>query len=186
MRNNNFRLETNLLNQRINYTLNNWIHNHQQTNNLHKSNISSISREDLNSKFKGENFILQNNENINKFLMNEKKSVIITTKRPNKNSVIISAHHKHNHIFDRNPFDFLSHDTYLSPSLNRSDLTNSVNPGSNVTHYNDFNVEQTSAATTTTTIHTTTTNKNIYSSTTKPNDENWSIYEFLKNVIKLG
>ena len=57
---------------------------------------SSTSREDLNSKFRGESFILKNNQNINSFLMqefnNEKKSVIITTKRPNKNSVIISSY----------------------------------------------------------------------------------------------
>ena len=70
--------------------------------------------------------------------------------------------------------------------LNHNDLTNSFNPGSNTIDENKINVEQTNVVTTTTTIPTTTTNTKIYSTTSKPNDDNWSIFEFLKNVIKLG
>ena len=80
----------------------------------------------------------------------------------------------------------LSHDTYISPSLNHNDLTNSFNPGSNTIDENKINIEQINVVTTKTTIPTTTTNTKIYSTTSKPNDDSWSIFEFLKNVIKLG
>ena len=169
--------DTELLNQRINYTLTNWLHTRKNT-----PKPNTTSREELNSKFKGENFILQNNQRINSFLTqekNHKKSVIITTRRPNKNSGIISAHHINKRPFDRYQFDVMAPNTFVSP--NRNELSNLINPGSTE---NVFNTEHTNAVTTTT-MPSTTTNIQIYS-TTKPIDNNWSIFEFLKNIIQLG
>ena len=170
------------LNQRINYTLTNWL-NSQQYLDVERPNRTS-SREDLNSKFDGENFIIQNNQEINNYLLkeeNRKKTVIITTKRPNRNSVIISTHHKNNRPFDtHSQHNMLSHGNFLSPI--RNGLTNSINPGS---MGGDSYIEQTYVATTTT-IPTTTTITQTYSTTTKPNNNNWSIFEFLKNIIKFG
>ena len=46
-------------------------------------------RWDLNSKFQMENFIRRQNDLL---LLSRRKSVRVTTRRPNKNSVIISTH----------------------------------------------------------------------------------------------
>ena len=179
------------LNQRINYTLTNWLkHQKDDPEILQKSNTAS--REELNSRFKGESFILQNNHNINNFLSHEKnqdKSVILATKRPNKHSVIISTHHqnKHQQSFDRfyqnSLHNALSYNS--SSSQNKNDLTNLSNPGS-IEREKELNVERTSVSTTTTPMPTTKINTQTYSTTTEPSNITWSIYKFLKNVIKLG
>ena len=193
---NNYFQGNELLNQRINYTLTNWLHNEIDNNDKSTSNTISTSREELNSKFKGESFILKNNQNINDYLIQEinnaKKSVIITTKRPNKNSVIISSYHK-NHRPDRYSYHssnniLMSQDNYFEPTPTetiRNDFANSSNSGNTIIG-NGLSSEQIPGTTTIATIVTTKTK--IHSTTTspKPNDDNWSIFEFLKNVIKLG
>ena len=173
------------LNQRINYTLTNWLHTNQYVD-IDTTSTKSI-REDLNSKFNGEHFIIRNNHEINNYLLKEKnqeKSVIITTKRPNKHSVIISTHHKNK----RPPFGgtqtqqhMLSHiSSSLSP-ISSNALTNSFIPE---IMGGDVKVEQThDVPTTTTTISTTTTTNTQTYSTSKPDNNAWSIFEFLKNII---
>ena len=193
--NNNHLQNAELLNQRINYTLTNWLHNVQPENVDKSTSITiSTSREDLNSKFRGESFILKNNQNINSFLMqefnNEKKSVIITTKRPNKNSVIISSYHKNKrpdryHYVNNN---LMSHQDYFESTpktTNWNDFADSFNSGSAIIG-NGLNFEQTTTTATTTTTMTPQTKIHSTTTTPKPNNDNWSIFEFLKNVIKLG
>ena len=186
-----------ILNQRINYTLINWLHNVQHENvDKSTSNTLSTSREELNSKFKGESFILKNNQNINNYLMQEmknlKKSVVITTKRPNKNSVIISSYHKNNrpdrYLYYSSNNILMAHEDNFGqiPILtNENDSANSSNSGTS-TIGSGLSVEQT--LTTTTIATTVTTKMNLHSTTatSKPSNDDWSIFKFLKNVIKMG
>ena len=194
---NNYLPSNELLNQRINYTLTNWLHNVQHENvDKSTSYTLSTSREDLNSKFKGESFILKNNQNINNYLMQEmknvKKSVVITTKRPNKNSVIISSYHNNNRP-DRYPYNssnniMMPHEDNFEqiPILtNGNDSANLTNSGTS-TIGNELRVEQTSTTTTTATPVTTKINIHATSATSKPSNDDWSIFKFLKNVIKMG
>ena len=51
---------------------------------------------------------------------------------------------------------------------------------------NGLNFEQTTTTATTTTTMTPQTKIHSTTTTPKPNNDNWSIFEFLKNVIKLG
>ena len=184
-----------ILNERINYTLKNWLNSHQHKSNVKESSNQTVStsREQLNSKFKGENFIIKNNKNINRHIMqtegsNHKKPVMLTTKRPDKNSVIISTHHSTkrpltlngHYSSHKNHNSLFSYNSLLSKGV--YDMTNSYNEGS-IGAEEELNLEQTSAVTSTTTTPSTTIP--VYS-LEEPNISNYNIFQFLKNVIKLG
>ena len=165
-----------------------WLNGYQHKNKQHTS-ITSI-REDLNSKFNSDNFIIQNNQEINNYLLEEqfrKKSVVITTKRPNKNSVIITTHHKR-----RKPFysyhgsNKVSTMYFPSPNILTFPIKyTAASTSSNPIHFTTTSsiLRQTSRATTTTRKSTTTTTTQ---KSPPKNNDNWSIFEFLKNIVQFG
>merc|ERR1712110_13293 len=110
---------------------------------------------------------------------------MLTTKRPDKNSVIISTHHSTkrpltsngHYSSHKNHNSLFSYNSLLSKGV--YDMTNSYNEGS-IGAEEELNLEQTSAVTSTTTTPSTT--MSVYS-LEEPNISNYNILQFLKNVI---
>ena len=199
------------INKRINYTLAQYLNNHPHITRKQDTPSSSMSasiREDLNAKFKGDKFLVQNNEQEkretikveigkNEYPNNKhlsQKSVIITTNHPNKNSVIISTLHKRRH-----PFDMYDHKRIKSSIMN---VTSSRNKHMENIYWNSVKTIATSSlqqigSTTTTTPTTSFAIPSRVSSTKIPQykpstlqdiatPDKWSIFAFLKNIVQLG